>query len=75
MELIGAGLFCMSLLGWSFLARRLFYTNHQASFFIGIQLLILGLYVAALLQVLLFGVFLLEAVGIATFLKSIYSRR
>jgi hypothetical protein len=75
MELLGAGLFCMSLLGWSFLARRLFYTNHQASFFIGIQLLILGLYVAALLQALLFGVFLLEAVGIATFLKSIYSWR
>jgi hypothetical protein len=75
MEFFGAGLFCISLLGWSFLAHTLFCTNRQASFFIGIQLLILGLYLVALFQVLLIGVYLLEAVGVVTFFKVVYSRR
>ena len=75
MEFLGAGLFVISLLGWSVLAQKLFHANHQASVFIGIQLLILGLYIAALLQVLLFGVYLLEGIGIAALVNTLYTRR
>jgi len=75
MEFLGAGLFVISLLGWSVLAQKLFHANRQASFFIGIQLLILGLYIAALLQVLLFGVYLLEGIGIAALVNTLYTRR
>jgi hypothetical protein len=74
-EFLGAGLFVISLLGWSVLAQKLFHTNRQVSFFIGIQLLILGLYIAALLQVLLFGVYLLEGIGIVVLVKTFYTER
>lgn len=70
MEILGAGLFVSSLLGWSLAAQKIFRKNHQASFFIGLQILILGLYVVALLQVLIYGAYLIEAIGVATLIYS-----
>jgi hypothetical protein len=75
MEILGAGLFCLSLFGWSFIALRFFNANRIPSIFIGVQLLILGLYLAALIQALLFGTYLIEVLGLAAFIKGIYHYR
>lgn len=74
MEILGAGIFVLTLLGWSFIAQKIFYTNAQGSLFIGIQLLILGLYTTAILDILPIGVYFLEGIGVIALLYQFYSQ-
>lgn len=75
MDVLGAGLFCLTLLGWMILAHKLFSTNRAGSFFIGVQLLIFGLYVSSLVNLLLLGFYLVEILGISIFCVTLYESR
>ena len=75
MDVIGVGMFFLTLLGWMSLAQKLFGTSRTGSFFVGIQLLIFTLYVVALLNLLLLGVYLVEILGISVFCATLYEKR
>jgi hypothetical protein len=75
MDVIGVGMFFLNLLGWMSLAQKLFGTSRTGSFFVGIQLLIFTLYVVALLNLLLLGVYLVEILGISVFCATLYEKR
>lgn len=75
MVFIGVGLFSLTLLGWMFLARKVFKINYAGSFFVGVQLLILSTYFLALLNLLLLGFYLVEILGILFFFVSLYEKR
>ncbi len=75
MDVIGLGLFCLTLLGWTAIAQKVFKIDRAVAFFVGIQLLILALYFFALLNLLLLGFYLVEILGISAFCIFLYKRR
>ncbi len=75
MDVIGVGLFCLTLLGWMSLAHKLFRINRPGSFFVGVQLLILTLYVFSLVNLLLLGFYLVEILGTYIFCVTLYKKR
>lgn len=74
MDFVGTALFWATLLGWMLLARQLFQISLPASFFAGVQLIILSLYIFALFDYLLPGVYIIEIVGIIYLCASLYTR-
>ncbi len=75
MDVIGAGLFWLTLLGWMSLAHKLFRINRPGSFFVGVQLLILSLYVFSILNLLLLGFYLVGILGISILCVFLYEKR
>jgi hypothetical protein len=67
MEIFGTILFCIALIGWLLLAKNQFETNNSVSLFVGVQLLILTIYLFSLFNILLIGYYLVEIIGITTF--------
>lgn len=72
MEFLKILLFCVSLIGWATLAARIFRINKAISVFVGIQLVILSLYLFALLNLLRVGVIFCGAVGVLSLFINIY---
>ena len=58
-------IFFFSLAGWATAARFYFYLSWPSSFFVGVQLFIFVLYLSALFEILLPGLFLVEITGLA----------
>ena len=72
MEFLKILLFCVSLIGWATLAARIFRINKAISLFVGIQLVILSLYLFALVGMLRFGVIFCGAVGVLSLFTYLY---
>lgn len=72
MEFLKILLFCVSLIGWATLAGRIFRTNKAVSLFVGIQLVILSLYLFALVGMLRFGVIFCGVVGVLSLFTYLY---
>ncbi len=75
MELIGIVLFIIAIVGWGFIALKLFAYKFLTSFFIGCQLLISSLYLFALVDALVLGFYATLTTGVLAFVIGIYQAR